>query len=507
MKNKFQQGIYDLEWNNYAQVDPTVKHPLGQLSTILHETVHFQVTHRSPYGLLVTMLYKLGKKDKRLTDTAHYLLSKMKITQECIAVFYEMIWYYEKNGKEACFHHLRDMQLNNREYFDYLQPLFFLIHQHDDLSFSEKLEIANMLTQLALSGNIGKVSNALKPRLLENHFKNEYGIGSKALIPDVRFKLLSSAAQSILQNNEEFTVEALFNKAGLEHKLSKHEDVLELLHTTIENQPQKEDLLEILEGMQEINLSETYLWIHPNSFTSYKISAEIPPQKLVEVLICGSGAVVLPMLISPSTYTFMFMDNVTKTIYVGTVKKDTLIELFKRVNLPLTVHESSFKEITKNPNYFKVIEELNRPLYVYIDAPYVKARPILNQYLSDDSVCIMIAVPHVENVGLLVIKPKKNEEIFILQLFFYHHYNYIQKTIEQGELRASLLNISDHSIQDLFFQNGDNHYLDDYFTVIDSELQIDGEGDFEKMAKEHANFVRNNNLKEEIFKRYKDYMD
>lgn len=507
MKKKNQQGIYDLEWNNFAQVDPTIRHPLGQMSTILHETVHFHVTSRSPYGVLVNILFKLGKQDKRIRDTAQFLLIKMKTTQECIAIFYELIMYYEGNGKEACFHHLRDMQLNNREYYDYLQPLFFLLHQHDDLSFSDKLGIANVITQLALSGDIGKVANVFKPRLLENHFKNEYGIGSKALIPDVRFKLLSLAAQSILKNNEAFTEEVLLNKAGLEHKLSELEDVVDFLYSIVEKHPEEKKMLEILEGMQEINIDETYLWNHLKSFSTYKGSVVTSLQELEDVLNRGNGSIVLPKLVTPSIYPLMFMDNVTKTNYAALIGKETLIELFKQVKLPLTVRESTFKEIVHNPNYFKVIEELNRPLYLYIDAPYVKSRPVLNQYLSDDSVCFMIAVPHIENVGLLVIKPKKNDDIFILQLFFYHHYSYIVKTIEEGALKASLLKISDHEVLNVFFEKGGNNYFEDYITVINSEFQADGEGDYEKINKEYENFIRNNNLEEELMKRFKDYID
>lgn len=475
-------GAYDHEWNSYATVDPSVKHELGEDSTILHEMVHMRLTQSTSYGFLVHLLMRLGKFDSKLTKTAYHLQSNMLKLQEGLAVFYEMILFYEKNGKESCVSYLDNMKYTNIRYYNFVKPLEFLIHDHDNLTLDEKLEMAQALCLYALSSDLKRMSPfLLKPRLLENEFKKTASNYALEVIPDVRFERLIETLKELIEQNRSVTGQLALEESGVKTFNYTVEDVIELLTGVIQDHEQKQNMIAQLNSnnLRAIDPDELYLLVHPTSLKSYHPAPAIIGD-MERILQKGNGTVYLGKLLTvpslPQQYTVIFMDFATKTNYLFSSDKKSFMQLLSKTRLPLTLTPSVYEKLTHQDAHDPFLSIVKRPVYIYVDAPYISSKERINSYLTDHAACIIIPFEEKE-LSLLVIKPNVNDEVFILQLMFSHQENYIIDHIEGGGLRAKLLINDEDNIQNDFFNSGDQHYFSDYEQIITAVIQEGGSGE------------------------------
>lgn len=471
-------GVYDHEFNSFATIDPSVNHKLGEDSTILHELVHMQLTNSTSYGLLVHILFKLGKYEPRLAKTADVLQSHMLHVQEGLAVFLEMIYQYEKSGKDACISYLKDMKETEQKYYAYLKPLEFLILEHDYISINEKLEIAMALAIFALSGDLKKIEPYVyKHRLLENAIKNDTSPFSLKLIPDARFQCLIQTVKKLLHEKMDVNEQVILERSGIILFQYTVLDVTELIASVIGEHEQKNRMLEELNKLKEIDPQELYLWVHPTSLKSYKMTT-VDIEQSSPLLEEGEGTILLAKLLSDPPYerifSSIFMDLKTKTNYAFIANNELFIDVLRKTPLPLTIAPTAYKALILQEINDPFLTDVKRPLYVYFDIPYVNSSEHINFFLSDSSTCVILTYLPIENTSILVIKPNIDEEVFILQLIFANQKNYIIDHINSGGLKAKLLFKYEDNIEHDFIQSEHHAYFNDYDQIIKSYMQVGG---------------------------------
>lgn len=473
-------GVYDHEFNSFATVDPSVNHKLGEDSTILHELVHMRLTQSTSYGFLIHILFKLGKHEPRLAKTADVLQLHMLHVQEGLAVFYEMILLYEKDGKEACLSYLVDMKETDLRYYNYFKPLEFLILEHDNISIFEKLELAQSLAVFALSGELKRIRPFVyKHRLLVNEAKKDTSKFALELIPDVRFKYLIKTLEDLLHQKRTVSGQVILEESRITTFQYTVSNVTDFIEKIIGEHELKNRMMKELNNLKAIDPEELYLWVHPTSLKSYK-NTGVDLEQVLPILRKGDGAIVLGTLVSAppfeQLYLPIFMDYNTKTNYGFLANKTIFIDLLRKTPLPLTVTPSAYKTLILQEANDPILSIIKRPLYVYVDVPYVKSSEQINFFLSDKSACIIMPFEK-KDMSLLVIKPNINEDVFILQLFFNYQENYIIDHIESGGLKAKLLFENEDNINHDFLNSEHHDYIKDYDQIIKSIIQEGGTND------------------------------
>lgn len=185
-------GQYNFD--NYTLINPYQSDEDIQ-STTYHEFTHFMLSNRSTNGMLMYCFEKLvipidSEDYKSYESIKSFLIVHMKKVQEGIAVFIECVMKL-RTDKEVYEDFICQLRKENKEYYNYVKPLLFVIEILKNTNDINKIMcVANIVFSLAIE--------SLNTEILEidpNEFKNNINKYindselSKKFLPNTRFKL------------------------------------------------------------------------------------------------------------------------------------------------------------------------------------------------------------------------------------------------------------------------------------------------------------------------------
>lgn len=480
MKTKQVLGVYDHEIDTFARVDPTVEHKMGINSTVWHETAHMHLTQRTDYALLVNLLFKVGKYNKKYVKSAYILQEEMIETQECVAVFLELVYHYINTGKESCLTQIHILKTENPTYYRYFQPLEFLIDGYDHIDPTQKGRVAFLLGCVALSTDINLIPKPLfsKPSMLKQFFKSHKQV--LKINPDKRFKELVKVTKEIL-NDLEDPISFIDEVITTSNIIVSDKDIIyipDFIRAVIQKD-NNDKMRGILDNLITLTTSDEDLTqrVHPTTLKVFD-SSNVDETVVVEKMSTEIGAITLSYISSYEEIPFVFMDINKRTNFGTVFKKENLFREISNYTHPLVVRASEYIE---NKSYFI---KLNRPIYIYFDKPYVLTKGMINNLLNEDAVCRIIDY---DSFNLVVIKISLIEDVFVLQPIMSFQLVHVLKDIKFGVLKAKLNENKDSNYDDIILKNEKD--IIPFDIIVNSIMQVGGKGDIEALQSEYTNVI------------------
>lgn len=122
-------GFYDLHNDYSVNIDA----PLSDVSsTTIHEITHMFITLQSGYGIFMRMLKRGDELYSKYNYVFHFFLKHMIKMQEACSTFAELLFTYVLEKKDSLKQGLEDLKFNNKKYYNYTYPLFFLFSYLDE---------------------------------------------------------------------------------------------------------------------------------------------------------------------------------------------------------------------------------------------------------------------------------------------------------------------------------------------------------------------------------------
>lgn len=490
MKKNTVLGVYDHEIDTYAKVDPSVEHSWGINSTSFHETVHIHLTQRTDYALFTNLLFRIGRFNNKLKKTANFLQKQMINTQECIAVFMEVIYHYVLHGKDSSMVVVQKLKVENPSYYNYFEPLLFLIEEYDDVDPKEKGKLGFALGCLALSVDVKLImKNLLFSASSLKSFYAPYKDSTKRFFPDLRFIRLVEATREILEETKGLSLPSLddiLEKAGIRITEEDISYVPNYLKEIISGQEHSDKMLEILNSLKtmEVNDEDMSLRVHPTSLKVFK-NKTVEKEELINHIADGSGIFTMakPVPSPKDLYPVIYMDLLTRTNYGSLFKREEISHVLGQESNPLVLRLSDFNKLSsEQSDYF--LKSLERPTYIYLDAPYVIFKDKINELLTEEAICRFIDY---DSFYLLVIKMDPNKDIFILQPLMTYQYDYVIKDLKLGILKARLNDKPNSDFDEILFKSESDLLV--YDIIVNSMMQVGGNGDLEELQERYMNMI------------------
>lgn len=223
------------------------------INTAIHEYTHFQLTNQSVYGTIQYCLKKLAKSmtcnsDINKLSSAMKFFSKhsMKV-QESLAVFIEAT-YFMLGSVEDYEKFIENLKENNKLYFRYVKPLYFILEYMKTVEYHDKLVIAQAVFQIALKSmnaciydydGVNFARNKFVKRLISNRNFSRVYLPNK-----VFFSMIEEC-------NKQDTYEK-FQQRLLSFSKSANEENVELFQDRLIKI--KKFVLEVFEGSPDIDI-------------------------------------------------------------------------------------------------------------------------------------------------------------------------------------------------------------------------------------------------------------
>ena len=526
-KNEYIFGCY--EFDLYRQINPlnSTDNSIEE-STGIHEFMHFLLSAESNYGMLLYSLAKIRRshdfmyfsndtKGRHESIITYLIKSSIKV-QECFAVFYQ--WIYLRlnyNSKEAE-NFIDDLKRNNKEYYEYIKPLLFLIDKLKTVTNEDVIKVGAVFFYFCidcLNVDIGKLIDDKVQSAGQYDDYISYNDNAEKMIPNVIFKKKLSKLSEINFSGE---------------TLAK--DIFSLISkNTVERS------IEDVKGDFE-NVKEFILKLFPNKKDSLiigKLLAEIIPQeKTLEEIIFSE----LPMKQSYDNITALTYEEAKKKIANSKTLKTTLFvlngihfkghderikklnenvdamnrevsavvmfDLLDRKTYGLKVDNEEMKKIINNPrmpvnivvnykdydyenNKIVSLGEYNRDVYIYCDRTYFHAREYIDKFSSDS---IKFTALKYNSLYIIIFRLNHNSCFFIPVLAnifplaiksIKHHYPDFENRINKDKIDGRVIRNEkekleiDIMVSNLFFINADfenyrnRKQMKKYIVEVDNE--------------------------------------
>ena len=401
-------GQYDFD--NFTLLNALMDEK-DQVNTAVHEYTHFMLANQSVYGTIQYCLNKLVippncKSDSDKRNTAmNFLMSNTLKVQEGTAVFIEATLFLLKSNSDYE-KFISDLR-NNKQYYNYVSPLCFILEYMKKIDYNEKLYIAQAVIQVALKsmnshlydydGKLFATNKSIQKLVSNKDFSENY-------LPNRKFERMLKDCRN--ETSYKDFHDKLLNLAESEDKY----DICEI-RTRLEKI--KKFIIKIFDGspnlemykrrLNQINVDEKeqssiFLQQLPTMFNEEyvkKISYNLLKQKCNTVnystlfLLGGlknnlndlynkMGAIDNQQLQESGEILF-FYDLQQKEIFGCILKSDELKEIFEQKGNKYVLLTSYKNYDYKNnciPNYSTV----KGNTYIYCDRTYSNSIPYLEQW-------------------------------------------------------------------------------------------------------------------------------
>ena len=149
-------GFYDLHNDFSINIDTEL---CEADTTMFHEMTHMSVTLQSGYGNFLTLVERGCTLYPKYSYVKHFFMKHMLKLQEAISTFAELVLSYSVKGANGLKKRIEELEFNNKKYYKYTYPLFFLFSFVDfDYSHGSKSRPRYIVPQDQLLGFIFNIA-------------------------------------------------------------------------------------------------------------------------------------------------------------------------------------------------------------------------------------------------------------------------------------------------------------------------------------------------------------
>lgn len=280
-------GAYD--YSNHTLLNPLTDSDEFE-SVSYHEYTHYVLSCRSGVGMMLYCLEKIlipydSKSDQQLYKTlTGFLNTHTNRVQEGMAVFVQCIMILVKEGKQASEEFLNDLRVNNRLYYEYVEPLIFIIKVlQDESDCNTILHISNLVFLLGIECMNSKIyelepssfnSNKIIKKIVSSN-----GFGENYL-PDRRFIIyIKNCKKSNVKSSKEIEnyILPLLSQDTLELSIEKNKIRLMLIKKFILKYFEESKYIKAYEhklskiNTVEADMKDLYLQQLPSTFNQEEL--------------------------------------------------------------------------------------------------------------------------------------------------------------------------------------------------------------------------------------------
>lgn len=439
-------GQYDFD--NYTLLNALMSEN-EWINTAIHEYTHFVLANQSVYGTISYCLNKLMiphdcQKDIDRKNAAMNFFERNALkVQEGMAVFIEAVYFLQR-GKAEYTGFMDGLRINNQKYYEYVQPLCFILDMLKEQKREKVLAVAHAVFQAALEsmnaeiyvldGNSFGSNKLIKKMISKEDFSPKY-------IPNKRFEAIikhSKKAESceelieILWDNVEYE-KTINTVAGSAKRLERiKEFVLDIFSGSKYMDLYRNKLAKI--EVKEENISEIFLQQIPTAFNEEFIARnmkkagwETIKQKCkdgeystlflvgklkdnLSDLLIKMGVMEIEMNEDEREILF-FYDLKTKEIYACILEEKQLQEILED-DENKSVLLTSYKNYDYGKECIPDHPNIKRFTYIYCDRTYKNAIDFINKWKHKN---VYYRYMVYESMPVLLVK-NSNNSIFILPM-------------------------------------------------------------------------------------------
>ena len=420
-KMEYLYGYYD--FGSYRLINPlNSTKDLIEGSTDIHELMHFLLSAKSSYGMLLYALAKIKRSNEwkffsddtksRHESMVSYLNKASLKVQEGLAVFYQWVYYrlFWGNGSEEEF--LKYLKHNNREYYKYLEPIVFIINalkestdEEIDLSSVAFFEFCVDCMNVSIKElDENKIYSKGKYDNYSSHDKNALSVVPNVIFKNklkvLRDKLYSSAepvsgniksliGETVLnRNTADIEAESYIIKAYVLKLYQKSDDIKIISRLLDEIKPQEKTVEEV--AFSELPLSFGYRdmnIIDSNEF-ELKVFEEKKPSLTIlimkNVFLKGYSDNIIKLneffseLYEKSSIVVLF-DLSKRKLYKTNINDCILRNVLGDVESPINIVVNYKAYDYKNERIIN-LGECRHNLYIYCDRSFYNTREYINKF-------------------------------------------------------------------------------------------------------------------------------
>lgn len=435
-------GAYD--YSNYTLLNPLTDSDDFK-SVSYHEYTHYVLTCRSGVGMMLYCLEKIlipydSKCDQQLYKIlAGFLNIHTNKVQEGMAVFVQCIMILVKEGKQASEEFLNDLQVNNQLYYEYVEPLIFIITVlQDESDYNTILHISNLVFLLGIECMNCKIyelepssfnsNKSIKKIMSSNGFGENY-------LPDRRFIIyIKNCKKCNVKSSEEIEsfILPLLSQETLELTIEKNKVRLSLIKEFILKYFEKSKYIKAYKNKLskintvEVDMKKLYLQQLPSTFnqeellkmsrvaTTKEINLEIEKPYSI-IFLFGTLEKSLEMVMEKVGLTteigydksyfanhdvIMTFNLIDKKILMS-LENSTHIQKLFMSQLRKAIIVTNYKNYDYEKDNIKNHNIDNEDVFIYCDRTYGNTLPILDIWHSRE---LYYRYMTYENMAVLIVK-------------------------------------------------------------------------------------------------------
>lgn len=387
-----------------------------RINTAIHEYTHFILSNQSVFGSILYCLNKLIIPPKYIDDinkrkAAMDFFAKNSIkVQEGVAVFIEATYFMLINNDDyESF--IDKLQTSNKQYYDYVKPLCFILEYMKNENYNNKLTVAHAVFQVALKsmnasiydfdGKLFSTNKSIKKMISRKDFSKEY-------LPNKKFQTMIKSCKNtesyVELCNRLYLLAKVDQDTSVEFYKSRIETIKKFVVDIFEGSPYIELYKNRLKkvNVKEKDLTAVFLQQIPTAFNEdyvqsnmKKIGYELLKQKCktidystlfllgsfktgVSDLLSKMGAVDIPE-VKGNEEMLIFYSLRDKEIFSCLLEKKELQEILEQDNnrsVVLTSYKNYDYVNHSLPDYFA----FKGNLYIYCDRTYSNTITYINRW-------------------------------------------------------------------------------------------------------------------------------
>lgn len=508
-------GEYDFRNNTMVNISNHNEDDINL--TILHETIHLMITQQTRWGLFCYCVRRIQVYDNSYKHIMDYLCEQSRKVQEGAAVFAECIYLIQNFGYFKCSEYIKELQKNNKEYYNYVRPLMFFLELLNSTDNYKTKVSANDLNSFILG--VAKV--AMNPQLLEipvevlkskKLFRKVISNNEMAckFLPNKRFKILLKTSCDIILEQGNFNIDEIIEQISICHE-SERDNFKEVFYTNDTTVKRYEEFLsntkEYFKKLYGSSGNREPIEIFLNSIKAKEIDIKDLPQYSIpfsfskfesvktehnEVLTLAknkkgvlfylgnigdmkdfdSDLAYIPEkvmtsvkeLLKEKSYISIYYDYESKKAHNSNSSKRDIENLICTSELTIVVN---YKVFDKNKDDIKGLDTKQKPIFVYCDRSYPKSINLINELLTEKAKCRIIQY---NSMYLLIIKISSKSQ-FILPVLPIS-YEQVLNDIKHGVINIELADNPDGETMIDEYILTSYYSIEQYDLIINSLFQV-----------------------------------
>ncbi|MDU4855071.1 MAG: hypothetical protein E6X72_11865 [Clostridioides difficile] len=412
-----------------------------------HEYIHMMLSKSTSYGMFIVMLKKALVMDKSKEWIKDIFSSNMKKMQECAATSIQYLYILRESGYDEYLREYKQLKLNNREYFNYLKNVSWLMETATEENVESYISIIQSIGRMSLQIDVNSIPKEVFISEKEmKRFNNDIN-NSLLYNPSIRFKNLIKFYQYVLQGNKENSIKytdsvSIISKATLSYSDNNLDNVRKAIEKVFANSAMLKKIMKRTSTYKNIKVScdfkngEYNLCIYPTSLNERsKVDYDMESvyiSEFIEIINKQSDGylhIVNRVTGIEKFHVFSYTNPITKKIILTECYTiDDIANLLNVSNIPIIFDEK------KRFIDYKDILDINKKMYVFMESAIFYNSTFIRDYFNNSTYTI------ISYGGYNCICIKKGQYT-MLQLISPNGIEPLKKFIEKEELNINYIEL------------------------------------------------------------------